>query len=439
MRSCSTLVKGTLILTATGIVSRLIGFFYRIFLAGQLGGEGMGIYQLIFPIYAICHSIGISGIQTALSKLCAEHTAKNDYRGARQLLFIGLALAVGISILIGLCVINLSDFYSIHVLQEPRCSKLLRILALALPFSAIHSCINGYYYALKKTAIPSISQLLEQCTRVASVMILFSISETVSVESMTAVAAIGLVIGECAATLLSVTAYLWCHEENRTDGSLHHGVRQILLLSIPLAANRGVLNIIQNVETILIPSRLKDFGLSNSESLSVYGTLTGMAMPFILFPNTLFNSIAVLLLPSIAEAQAQADYALIYRYTKKNTLACIGLGVLSTLCFLLFGPFIGNLVFHSELAGSFLITLAWICPFLYLTTTLGSILNGLGKIHVTFCHNVAGLAIRIIFVLMAIPTYGIKGYLWGLLVSELTITVLHMDSIQRFLKSPSQD
>ena len=61
MRSCSTLVKGTLILTATGILSRLIGFAYRIFLAGHLGGEGMGIYQLIFPIYGICHSVGISG------------------------------------------------------------------------------------------------------------------------------------------------------------------------------------------------------------------------------------------------------------------------------------------------------------------------------------------------------------------------------------------
>ncbi len=438
MRSCSTLVKGTLILTATGILSRLIGFAYRIFLAGHLGGEGMGIYQLIFPIYGICHSVGISGIQTALSKLCAEHTAKNDYRGARQLLFIGLALSVGISILIGLCVIQLSDFYSIQVLQEPRCSKLLRILALALPFSAVHSCINGYYYALKKTAIPSISQMLEQCARVGSVMILFSISETVSVESMAAVAVVGLVIGECTATLLSVTAYLWCREENTTAGSLHHGLRQILLLAIPLAANRGVLNIIQNVETALIPSKLRDFGLSNSDALSVYGTLTGMAMPFILFPNTLFNSIAVLLLPSIAEAQAQADYALIYRYTKKNTLACIGLGVLSTLCFLLFGPFIGKLVFHSELAGSFLITLAWICPFLYLTTTLGSILNGLGKTHVTFCHNVAGLTIRIVFIVTTIPTCGIKGYLWGLLISELAITVLHMDSIQRFLKTPSR-
>lgn len=436
MRSCSALVKGTLILTATGILSRLIGFFYRIFLAGQLGGEGMGIYQLIFPIYAICHSLSVSGIQTALSKLCAEHTAKNDYRGARQLLFIGLALSVGLSIIMGLCVIQLSDFYSIHILHEPRCSKLLRILALALPFSAIHCCINGYYYALKKTAIPSISQLVEQCVRVGSVMLLFSISETVSVASMTAVAVVGLGIGECAATILSITAYLWCHEENMTEGSLHHGIRQILLLSIPLAANRSILNIMQNVETILIPSRLKTFGLSNSDALSVYGTLTGMALPFILFPNTLFNSIAVLLLPSIAEAQAKANYSLIYKYTKKNTFACILLGVLSTLCFLIFGPFIGNLVFHSELAGSFLITLAWICPFLYLTTTLGSILNGLGKTHVTFCHNVAGLTIRIIFILVAIPAYGIKGYLWGLLISELVITVLHMDSIQRFLKSP---
>ena len=43
----NTLITGTIILTVTGLASRLIGFFYRIFLSRLFGEENMGIYQLI--------------------------------------------------------------------------------------------------------------------------------------------------------------------------------------------------------------------------------------------------------------------------------------------------------------------------------------------------------------------------------------------------------
>ena len=55
---------------------------------------------------------------------------------------------------------------------------------------------------------------------------------------------------------------------------------------------------------------------------------------------------------------------------------------------------------------------------MYLSTTLHSILNGLGKTTSTFFLNVMGLGIRIGFVLFVIPLAGIKGYLWGLLFSQ---------------------
>ena len=47
------LIKGTIILTLTGFATRFMGFFYRIFLSHTFGEEGVGIYQLIFPIYAL--------------------------------------------------------------------------------------------------------------------------------------------------------------------------------------------------------------------------------------------------------------------------------------------------------------------------------------------------------------------------------------------------
>ena len=75
-------------------------------------------------------------------------------------------------------------------------------------------------------------------------------------------------------------------------------------------------------------------------------------------------------------------------------------------------------LFHSPSAGDFIVTLAWMCPFLYTNNTLLSILNGIGKTNLSFFINAISLVIRIAGVLLFIPKIGIYGYLWGLLISQ---------------------
>ena len=61
---------------------------------------------------------------------------------------------------------------------------------------------------------------------------------------------------------------------------------------------------------------------------------------------------------------------------------------------------------------------------MYIASTLGSILNGLGKTAQTFLFSVISLLLRLLFVFVAIPLYGIKGYLWGMLASQMLQTLL---------------
>ena len=75
------LLTGTLLLTIAGLISRIIGFFYRIFLSQTIGAEGVGIYQLIFPLYALTFSLTVSGIQTAISRFTAQAVAASDNTG----------------------------------------------------------------------------------------------------------------------------------------------------------------------------------------------------------------------------------------------------------------------------------------------------------------------------------------------------------------------
>jgi stage V sporulation protein B len=203
-----------------------------------------------------------------------------------------------------------------------------------------------------------------------------------------------------------------------------HIISQLLRLAVPLSANRLLINLLQSVEAIYIPNRLMAYGLSNADALGVYGVLTGMSLPLILFPSALTNSISVLLLPIVSEADASGNHRTVRRAIMTSIRCCLILGFLCTAAFLLFGRAAGRLLFHSELAGSFILTLSFICPLMYIASTLGSILNGLGKTNQTFCFSIGSLLLRLLFVFFAIPVYGIKGYLWGMLASQLLQTSL---------------
>ena len=190
-------------------------------------------------------------------------------------------------------------------------------------------------------------------------------------------------------------------------------------MAAPLTVSRVLINLFQSAEAILIPGKLQEFGYRADEALSVYGVLTGMAMPMILFPAAIANSVSVMLLPAISEAQAKQDLVYIKKAVKKSCFYCLVLGLSCTFIFLLLGRFLGQIMFANQLAGTFIMVLGWICPFLYLTTTLSSILNGLGRTGTTMLLNLVSSGIRIFFVAFLIPSMGIKAYLFGMLVSHL--------------------
>ena len=417
-------LRGTLLLTAAGIISRIMGFFYRIFLANTIGAEGMGIYQLIFPIYSVCFSLCASGIETAISKLTAAKYALGKEKEASDTLKIGLFLTLTLSICCSLIIYHYAPQIAEIFLKESRCTGLLKILAFTIPFGTTQSCICGYYFGVHKAAVPSMAQLIEQLFRMGCVFLLYKIYLTNQMEISPALAVMGLVFGEFCSLLFTVTCFSF-HPQKRLPLSLKNvciGLREILSLSTPLTISRICINLLASLEAALIPNALKAYGMNPSAALSIYGILNGMALPFILFPNALTGSIALMLLPAVSESQASGELNKLKTAIRKTFTFCILLGCLCLIFFLLFGNFLGKFIFSSSIAGSFLTVLAWICPFLYLNTTLNSVLNGLGKTNITFLLGITGLFIRISFIFFIVPKIGIHGYLFGLLASQLFIT-----------------
>jgi len=210
--------------------------------------------------------------------------------------------------------------------------------------------------------------------------------------------------------------------------------QSILGMALPLTANRLVLNFLQSMESVSIPAKLKLYGYDTATALSVYGVLTGMAMPLIFFPNALTGSVAVLLLPLISESNARGDFDGVKKSVFRTIKYCGLMGGLCMIIFVFFGNAMGTFLFHSELAGHFITTLGFICPFMYLDTTLSSILQGLGKAGNIFIMNIISLLVRLAFVYLAIPQAGISGYLWGILASQMLQSILYLSCLYRLLK-----
>lgn len=453
----SSLISGTLILTITGCISRFIGFYYKIFLSRTIGAEGLGIYQLIFPVFALFLSVSAAGIQTAISRFCAG--AETD-RQAKGYLFAGLSISVILSIFCMLLIREKADWFCHIMMEDVNGTDLLYIMMWAIPLASIHSCINGYYYGKKKAMIPAISQLVEQFVRVSGVYLILQIALEQG-RSLTASDAVwGIFIGELAALLYCITAACLTGKGNplscknriltkkqksidsyspkkvRTAAGARLSVfklyRNLLSLAVPLTINRILTSVLTSVEALLIPLTLRTFGYTNSDALSVYGILTGMVFSTIMFPAVISNSLSVMLLPAVSQACSIGRNDLVRKAVRQTVETCTILGLICTFGFLLTGNWIGTHLFHNTLAGTYLETLCWICPFIFLGSTLGSILHGLGRATTTLVINLSSSLLRIAFIYFGIPVIGLKAYLWGMLVSHIFSSVTAYICIRKF-------
>lgn len=422
-----TIIKGTLILTLGGLISRILGFINRIYLSNIIGAEGMGLYQLIFPIYMICYTICCSGIFTAICRLTAEEAAKGGKSNVKKLIRVVSVLSTGLGIILMVILYFNAEFIAVKIIHEPRIIDGLKIASFSIPFTALAHCIKGYFYGLNKPTLPAISQVTEQIVRITAIFLLASFFVPKGLAYACTVAVIGMALGEFSTCLI---VYIYYYGETRktfvskATKTYRYFSKKIALIAIPLTTNRLITTVLSSFETILIPGMLKTFGYSHNYAISVYGTLTGMAFPLIFFPTVVTTAASLMLLPAISEAYARKQKGIIKNTVSVTIKFSLMMGIVFTFFFLLFGKDLGLLIFNESYVGTLLLSLSFLCPFLYLQTTLGSLLNGIDKHMITFRNNVIGLGLRILFIYILIPKLGIQGYLIGLIISLVVVSVL---------------
>jgi stage V sporulation protein B len=428
------LVAGTILLTLSGLITKFIGFFYRIFISRIFTEEALGIFGLCSPVMMIASAICTLGIQSAITRFVAASRDESMSDGYGYL-FTGLSISLFLSVVMTYVVYNNSLFIATNIIGERRCAPILKICALSFPLATIHSCINGFYYGIKKASVPSLSVIIEQLIRVITVFFLYKITVDYGANVSLTYLCIGMVMGELSAAvfsivMLSISSALENLSQDRKISA--RMANAIIKLSFPLSLNKIFISVIASFETIQLPKKLIENGLTQAQALSVFGVFNGMAIPLIMFPSALTGSVASLVMPSVSEDEAKGNNAHIKRTVLISSLFCFLVGVICFVFFYIFADIIGSLLFKSDLAASQIRAMSFICPFLYISGALLSVLHGLGKTFISFVFNIICTIIRVGFIYVLVPRIGFSGYIYGNLISTILLDLLIILALRRF-------
>ncbi|MFQ8759715.1 MAG: oligosaccharide flippase family protein [Intestinimonas sp.] len=260
----TSMLYGTLLLTATGLVNQLLGFFYRILLSRLIGSEVMGLYQLIMPVYSVLLSVTAVGLTAAVSTLTSEYQALGNWRAAWQVLRRCLLLLLGLLALPTLGVVLFSDPISVYLLGDARTRLGLVILLPCILLTGVENLHKHAFYGAGMIRPPAFTELLEQLVRTCAVLGLLVLFLPQNPERTVGLIVTGMVICEvfssCALTLLhrrwrrGMDGPLGAGE---ASGRLNHRIARIAL---PIAATSLLGNLMGSVCAILIPQKLVQGG-----------------------------------------------------------------------------------------------------------------------------------------------------------------------------------
>jgi len=431
------ILTGALTLTAAGVITRVLGFVYRIYMSNIMGAEGMGLYQLIMPIYALAWSIACAGFNTTVSKLTAQERARGEYGNMSRM----LKQSVIITTILGFVLTGVlyfgAELVAVHFFGDRRTLLPLQILALAFPFMAAGTCMRGYFIGLQEATVPAINQVLEQIVRMVIIYFLAAQFVPRGLEFAAAVAVIAIVGEEIFSCIFVFVAYKF-HKKKKRSLFLRPTITSqqsfvlIMAMALPLTGNRVAGSLLSAWENVLIPQRLQMYGLSATEAISEFGRITGMAVPLIFFPTAVLTALSVTIVPAVSEAIASNKIHHISGVASKAMLFAAITGMGATSLFLFFSYELGIAIYNQPI-GFMLQMLGIMCPFIYMQIILSGVLNGLGLQMFIFRNSLISSGICIAFIYLFVPHFGLVAYIFGWLISLIVVIGLGLNKIRAYM------
>ena len=417
-------LKGTAQLATAGIFTRILGLGNRMVLSRLIGAEGLGLFQMILPVYALLAVIAGLGLSGAVTKMVADRHARGDRSGQLQVRKLSLKLvfasALSCSILVWIALALPLNFVADH-----RILPAVRMMPAAIFFASLSSILRGYTQGQNRMAPTALSQVGEQVVRVSLGLAAAYFLLPMGLEYALAGIVAGIIGGEIAC--FAITYLMQPHRNLLTGGGRIPGAvqKEIFLLAMPILIIRLSTSVTQTVESLLIPARLQLAGFTASEATTLVGQLSGMALPVIFLPTVVIIPITTALVPAIAGAAALRLRSRLERLVKLSLWGTTAVGASSAIFLYIFAGPLTGLIYGSDSAAGLVALLAPLVPFAYLQFTTAAVLHGMGRPGIAVVNDLGGtlISLLIIYYLTASPRWGITGVVSGYTAAFILITL----------------
>ncbi|CCJ34788.1 stage V sporulation protein B [Caloramator australicus] len=431
--------KNTFILVLSNIITGTLNFIFSIILSRQIGPKGMGIYQLVMPLYTMFLFITGGGITIAVSKVAAEKKAKRKLNELYKTVNTIILFEIFWSIIITAILLSLSKQFSLFILKDSRTYYSILAFTPALIIVSISSVYKGAFYGIQRMIEPALIDIVEKIIRILVMFPLINFFKSKSLELSCASAMLALSAGEFTSLLLFYIFYQNYKLKNKSFDKAENSIQLLvdtLKLSLPLAINGISSTIFSMFIAILIPKRLMVAGFSYEDAISMFGKLSGMALNVIFYPAVILNSLSIVLIPSISEFLVLKNFAAVKRRIKKTIEIALILS-LSTFIILNSIPDKISLLFYKDISIAPLIkTLSYGLAIIYVEMISFSILNALGRQTQIMINSLilSIIDIVIIYIFIAVPRLNIYGYAINFIVSATVGIILNFIYINLSVK-----
>jgi stage V sporulation protein B len=412
-------IRGALILTIAGLSVKVLGAVNRILLSRLLGGEGIGLYQMAYPVYLMILSISSAGVPIAISILVSEKVAKRDFFAAKRV----FKLSFGIMFIMGLFFSALLYFTAkflilAGILRDTRAYYAIVALTPAVFFATLLASFRGYFQGFQEMTPPAISQILEQFVRVMTMLALAYYLLPMGLEYAAAGAAFGALPGSVTG-LIVLSIFYYKNKEKFNKKSKDSQIvekwskltKRLVKLALPVSAANLLVPLVMAVDMLIIPNRLEVAGFSIKEATTLFGYLAGMAYPLVMMATIPTLSITTSIVPAISEFKVLNDPLNIQK--KINTaLRLLGfITIPAAVGMFVLGTPIASCLYSASAAGPIIKVLAPAVILFGLQQVTTGILQGLGMTVIPMLNMIFSIIVKaiLVWILVADPSFGIIG------------------------------
>ncbi len=442
MANKQSFVKGALILTVAGISVRLVGAGFRILLAAIIGDEGIGLYQMAYPVFSALLAISTAGIPIAISKLISQHITRGDYRGAYRVFILSLNILSVTGLVISALMVFGAGYIAENIAKDSRAYYPIVAISPAIFFVTIMSTFRGFFQGQQKMLPTAVSQIFEQLARVTVALGLVYYLGPMRLEWAAAGASFGAAAGAIAG--LVVLMVIFARERqafirNMQEQALYKYRKtmsvyyDIFSLSIPITLSHLVLPIIGLIDMTVVPMRMAEAGFEEARRMALYGQLTGMAGPLVHIPQIVTIALAVSLVPAISEALALNNHVLIKARASLALRLSVLLGFPSAVGLFVLAEPITVLLYQNREAGVLLAILAFTVISISVYQVCSGILQGLGRTKIPLINLFVGSMFKVVFnwYLIGIPALNIRGAALASVIGFSVAALLNLYQVWR--------